>query len=157
MGTGLRITAADDEWALATRPGLFLSVWRGEVRASHVAELDRLLPRLVAESESGRYAAISIIERTIELPFDEDARKLSMALQKRFERNMICQAYLVEGSGFLPATVRTLTAGLSLVNRAPYATKVFSDVPSLVSWVGPQLTDRHDPLADAIHEVRATV
>lgn len=156
MGGGLRVAQADDEWAVATRPGLFLSVWRGKVKPSHVEHLERVLPRLVEESPEGRYAAITVIEPTIELPFDDEARRLSTRLQARFASHMICQAYLVEGSGFLPATVRTLTAGLSLMNRSPYKTKVFSEPGPLVSWLVPQVDFSPAELEAAIAHTRAS-
>ena len=128
------VASEDEEHAIAWAPGLLLSAWAGRVTPGRIAALERALPRLVRASPDGRYCAITVIEPTVSMRFEDDARELSAGLQRRWNDHMICQGYLVEGSGFLPATVRTLTAGLHLVNRADYPLKVFADPWLLARW-----------------------
>jgi len=46
---------------------------------------------------------------------------------------------LKHSSGFLPAAVRTMTAGMALFTRSKAQIKVFSDGPTLAEWIAPHV------------------
>lgn len=154
---GLTIHLQDPDVVIATRPSLLVASWAGAVRPSQIELLDRVVPRLVAASPGEKYCSVTIIEPTISMRFEDDARELSARLQKRWGEKMKAQAYLVEGTGFLPAAVRTATAGLHLMTRAPYPLQVFRDPFELADWIAGFGDLRAHEVEDAIAEVRAAI
>lgn len=151
----LTIHERDVDVVIATQPGLLVASWGGMIRTHQIQRLDTIIPALLEESPGGRYCSITIIEPSISMRFEDDARELSAKLQKRWGDHMLAQAYLVEGTGFLPAAVRGATAGLHLMTRSPYPLKVFRDVEELAEWIA-RAGDLavHDVL-DAVGTVRA--
>lgn len=137
MSHGVRIVEADTDWALAVRGRLLVTVWRTLATAARVGRVDAAIRAIVETGREPGYASITVVEPTISLLLDEEARRASTTLQTRWAERMKCSAYLVDGTGFLMATVRTVTSGMALVTRAPYPTKVFADVGSTVAWVSP--------------------
>ena len=132
---GVHIVARDQAFAVGFAPGLLVSTWSERVTRERIAALDSTLPGVVAASANGKYVAITVVEVTASIRIDEDARALSTALQSRMQDHMRGHAYLVEGDGFLTATVRTLTAGLHLLTRSRYPLEVFKDPWPMASWV----------------------
>lgn len=155
--SGLAIHVQDPDVVIATRPGLLVASWAGTVRSSQIERLDHVIPELVRASEGGKYCSITIIEPTISMRFEEDARERSARLQKRWGGHMHAQAYLVEGVGFLPAAVRTVTSGLHLVTRAPYPLEVFRDAREAADWIARRGELGAATVEDAIARVRDAV
>lgn len=131
----IRVRESSPEWALVTRGRLVVTVWRTDVTTARIASVDRVVRELCGSGAS--YASITVIERTISMRIDERARAESQALQARWAQQMRCSAYLVEGDGFLPAAVRTMTAGMALVTRSPHPIRVFRELATTSSWVAP--------------------
>ena len=145
---------AGQDVVVATRPGLLVTAWGGAIQKEKIQRMDGVIRRLVEVSEGGRYSSITIVEPTISMRFEEDARETSMRLQKRWAPHIRALAYLVEGMGFLPAAVRTLTAGLHLVTRAPYPLKVFRDAGELSGWVASEDGPPSAVVIDAVDRAR---
>ncbi len=133
------VLEASEEFAVATRGRLLVTVWRGDVTTDRVASIDRVLRSLVPKCGEAGYGSITVIEPSISMRVSEEARTASTALQKRWAQHMKCSAYLVEGTGFLPAAVRTMTAGMHLITRSPYPIKVFADRIAVTEWVSPHV------------------
>ena len=150
-----RIVACDDHWSLAIRGRLMVTVWRTDVTVQRVNAVDRAISDLLLSCEGQGYGSITVIEPTLSMRMPDDAREASTALQRRWGTEMKCSAYLVEGSGFLPAAVRTMTAGMALVTRSPYPVKVFSDGPGCASWVGPVVDLTGLEVERAVKEARS--
>lgn len=131
----VRVREAGAEWVLATRGRLLVTVWRADVTLARIAAVDRVIDELTTGGTP--YASITVVERSISMRMTEEAREASHALQKRWATLMRCSAYLVEGEGFLPAAVRTMTAGMALVTRSPYPVRVFRDIVATSQWVAP--------------------
>lgn len=149
----LEILEADAGWALTAAHRLLITVWRGEVTTERISATERSLRRLVPMWKE-HYAAITVLERTVSMNVDEEARSRSKALQARWMEHHVAHAYLVEGTGFLPAAVRTFTAGLQLVNRTPFPTKVFADGMSAATWVAPMIGMSTHDLMQAMADSR---
>lgn len=150
----LTIHERSTDHVFASTPGLLVTSWGGSITTELVGRLERIIRDLVASSKDGRYSAITVIEGTISMRFEDDARERSAALQKRFADHMRCQAYLVEGVGFLPAAVRTVTAGMHLITKSPYPVKVFSDAMTLASWLAPRGELDADDVTRWVNEAR---
>lgn len=131
----LRVRDSSGDWALVTRGRLLITVWRSDVTPARIATVDRAIRDLTLGA--GHYASITVVERSISMRMSEEARDASTSLQRKWGEAMRCSAYLVEGDGFLPAAVRTMTAGMALVTRSPYPVRVFRDLPSCAEWVAP--------------------
>jgi hypothetical protein len=129
------IIANDSAWALAVSGRLVMTVWRTDVTLARVQLVDRTIAKLVPTLGGEKYCSITLLEPTVSMRLPDDARASSTELQKRWGPHACCSAYLVFGEGFLAVSVRTLTAGMSLMTRSPHPIKVFSDTPSCASWV----------------------
>lgn len=127
------------DWSLCVRGRLLITVWRTDVTTSRIATVDRTITQLLPGCEGRGYGSITVIESGISMRMPDDARDASTKLQKKFADQMKCSAYFVEGSGFLPAAVRTMTAGMALITRSPYPIRVFSEAPPCAAWVAPHV------------------
>lgn len=136
-GARFRVTEASDDWAVGASGRVLVTVWRSKVTASRVASVDRTIAEIVRGSGGRGYAAISVIEPGITLTMEDDARKVSTDMQTRWASHLEASAYLVEGTSFAVAAVRTLTAGMQLLTRTKYPVKVFAAPRPLAEWVGP--------------------
>jgi hypothetical protein len=136
-GGHIDIVEANDAWALATRGRMIITVWRTGVTLARVNAVDTTIRGLVPRCGKSGYGAITVLEPGISLRMPDEARDASTQLQRRWDDHMKCSGYLVEGSGFLPAAVRTMTAGMSLFTRSKAVIKVFPDAPTISEWIGP--------------------
>lgn len=134
-----------------------VTVWRTEITTSRVAAIDRSIGIVLPSCAGLGYGSITVIEPTVSMRMPDEARDASTALQRKYADEMKCSAYLVEGTGFLPAAVRTMTAGMALVTRAKYAIKVFSDAPSCASWVAPSVGLTFREVEQTIEEARSAL
>jgi hypothetical protein len=133
------VVEANDAWALATRGRLVITVWRRDVTLSRVNAVDTTIRGLVPRCGKLGYGSITVLEPQVSLRMPDDARDASTQLQRRWDDHMRCSGYLVEGSGFLPAAVRTMTAGMALFTRSKATIRVFGDAPSLAEWISPHV------------------
>lgn len=131
------VVEADDGWALAMRGRLVVTVWRTAVTLARVNAVDTAIRGLVPRCGKSGYGAITVLEPGVSLRMPDEARDASTKLQRRWDEHMRCSGYLVEGSGFLPAAVRTMTAGMALFTKSKAPIRVFGDGPTISEWVGP--------------------
>jgi hypothetical protein len=148
------IVEASDGWALATRGRLVVTVWRNDVTFERVRSVDRVIRALLPRCGEAGYGSITVIEPGISMRMNDDARAASTDLQKRYARQMKCSGYLVEGTGFVTATVRTMTAGMHLLTRSPYPIRVFAMLPDVAAWVAPHVALDESAVVRAVFEVR---
>lgn len=135
----IEIVEANEGWALATRGRLVVTVWRIDVTLARVHAVDTTIRGLVPRCGKLGYGAITVLEPQVSLRMPDEARTASTELQRRWDEQMKCSGYLVEGSGFLPAAVRTMTAGMALFTRSSAPIKVFGDAPTLADWIAPHV------------------
>lgn len=133
------VIEANDGWALATRGRLVITVWRRDVTLARVNAVDATIRGLVPRCGKSGYGAITVLEPRVSLRMPDDARDASTKLQRRWDAHMRCSGYLVEGTGFLPAAVRTMTAGMALFTRSKASIRVFGDAPTLSEWISPHV------------------
>jgi hypothetical protein len=152
---GFIVHDASTEWALATSGRLLVNVWRGAVTTERVALVDRAIRQLLNTYET--YGSITLVEPTLSMAsMSDQARADATALQARWAQRMVCSAYLVVGEGFLPATVRTLTAGMQLVTRSPHPIRTFGDPVVAAEWVAPFVGMDADSVLRTLTRTRTT-
>ena len=156
MAAHLDVIEANDAWALATRGRLVVTVWRTDVTLARVNLVDTAVRGLVPRCGKSGYCAITVLESRVSLRMPEDARDASTQLQRRWDDHMRCSGYLVEGTGFLPAAVRTMTSGMALFTRSKAKIKVFSDAELLGEWIGPSVGMTSREIVRTLFDVRGT-
>ena len=87
---------------------------------------------------NGKYASLSILERTGIGNPASDVREASASLARDF--TLLGAAIVLEGSGFLPAAGRTLITGIFLLTKKKYPHKIFSDAGDGATWLVPFLS-----------------
>ena len=152
----LEVVEANDAWALAVRSRLVVTVWRTNVTLARVNLVDTAIRRLVPRCGKAGYSAITVLEQRVSLRMPDDARDASTQLQRRWDDHMRCSGYLVEGTGFLPAAVRTMTSGMALFTRSKAKIKVFSDGELLAEWIGPSVGMTSREVVRTLFDVRGT-
>jgi len=145
---------ANSSWALATSGRLIVTVWRTDVTLARVNLVDTTIRGLVPRCGKAGYCSITVLEPTVSLRMPDDARDASTQLQRRWDDHMRCSGYLVEGTGFLPAAVRTMTSGMALFTRSKAKIRVFGDAPTLAEWIAPSIGVTPRDVVRTLFEVR---
>lgn len=96
------------------------------------------------------------------LSMDNDARTAAAEVTSAFDKQILAQATLIEGTGFQVATVRAIVAGLDMMSRTACPKKVFSELGPAVDWCArkstvPDTLDRVAALTKVLAEMRATL
>jgi hypothetical protein len=84
--------------------------------------------------ELGRLTVMVVIEAANRTP-EPNVRKAIEATMQKVEPKITSVAYAVLGAGFGSAAVRAVISGQLLLVRHAYPAKVFSSVPSAVTWL----------------------
>jgi hypothetical protein len=145
---------ANRAWALATVGRLIITVWRIDVTLARVNLVDTAIRGLVPRCGKAGYSSITVLEPGVSMRLPDDARDASTQLQRRWDDHMRCSGYLVEGSGFLPAAVRTMTSGLALFTRSKAKIRVFSEAGVLADWISPSIGTAPRDVVRALFDIR---
>jgi hypothetical protein len=87
----------------------------------------------------GKIAIFTLVSATeLNLPDAEMRRELETS-SNRLAKAKKAELLVVESSGLVAATVRSLAAGMALLRRPPYPTKVARSVADGSAWVAPLL------------------
>ncbi len=155
MSAHIDVIEANDDWVLGSRGRLVVSVWRTSVTVERVAKIDGVIGALVPRCGKLGYGSVTVLEPTVSIRMPDEARDASTKLQRRWDDAMRCSGYLVEGTGFLPAAVRTMTAGMALFTKSKAPIKVFQDALSLSEFVAPHVGLEAREVARTLHELRS--
>jgi hypothetical protein len=83
-------------------------------------------------------AAVIVLPRGRQAPAPE-IRAAIAGLYRALEPCVIAIAYVVEDTGFQGAVTRGILTGILLVQRHPFQTSVFADMPSGLRWLASQI------------------
>jgi hypothetical protein len=97
-----------------------------------------------ADLYKGKACSLSIIEPTALSVQTPEVRQLTAALSKEFV--LQGSAIVIEGSGFAAATTRTLVAGIYLLSKRPYPSKIFSSLSESAAWLSPILSRKAEDI-----------
>lgn len=133
--TGLRVVFEDEGLQIATWSRVFINRWRT------VATLERLLilgehqHALIKATGDHRIAVLTALEDKSGLMPNGPARKEAEAIARSTRDAVLLQAQVIEGDGFVAASIRALLTGVMLAIRAPFPNKVFKTVEEALPWV----------------------
>lgn len=128
------ITYAAPGCVMAHWRGISIVVWATQATAMHVHEMVKLTDEIGKTFSRG--SNVSLAVNRAPLPTYE-ARRAIHELTRQHEKNIICTATLIEGTGFWASAVRSLVTSLHLVGRWSFELQTFSDIDSLSTWVAP--------------------
>jgi hypothetical protein len=125
---------AADGCVMAHWRGIGIVVWATQATALHAQEMAKLSEEIGKTHTRG--SNVSLAVNRAPLPTYE-ARRALHELTLRYEKNIICSATLIEGTGFWASAVRSLVTSLHLVGRWSFDLKTFSDIDTLSEWLAP--------------------
>jgi hypothetical protein len=127
-----RIHYSDDRLAIASVPGLLVSVLRQPLTLEG-ANILRVEARNYTNSMKGQHVSLSVIEPTAASSPTPEVREVTTQLAK--ENKILGAGIVLEGSGFGPATTRAIIAGMYLIAKKEYPHKVFDSVETAAAWL----------------------
>jgi hypothetical protein len=161
MDARCKIHHVDERCCFATRDDVTVSVWRG------IPTMDRIV------------AQRSVLERTLRLydkvysltairasdmsmgQFSDDKMRVEFEkLSKLMDGSLVAHALVILGTGFIAATLRSVTVSLGMIMRSRVAGKSFDDVFAGSKWLvtqregGPRAGE-HDALDGLLRTVNA--
>jgi hypothetical protein len=134
-----RVVYDDEGLQIATWSRVFVNRWRTVATLERLVVLGKHQRALVQAMDDRRIAVVTVLEDKSGAMPSSPARKEAEAVAKSVREAVIVQAQVVEGDGFVAASIRALLTGISLAIRAPYPNKVFRTVDEALPWVEEQL------------------
>jgi hypothetical protein len=81
-------------------------------------------------------------------PPEEQARRRYIELIYDQNTMVACSSVVIEREGFGAAVIRSIIAGLALITRAKFPTRVFATIADATAWVADQLAAAGDPVGE---------
>jgi hypothetical protein len=134
-----RVVYDDEGLQIAIWSRVFISRWRKVATLERLAVVGEQQRALVQAMDDGRIAVLTVLEDKSGAMPSGPARKEAEAVAKSVRDAVALQAQVVEGDGFVAASIRALLSGISLAIRAPYPNKVFKTLDEALPWVEEQL------------------
>lgn len=112
-------------------------------------------------TEQRRLSVVTIIDSNASIP-DEATRKLIRTAMQRYTQSIERFSYVVEGSGFGAAAMRSAISLTNLAARTPYRQKVFATVGEAGVWLSRTSSSSSSEVDASVlnavaHAMRATV
>ncbi len=134
-----RVVYEDDGLQIATWSRVFINRWRTVATVERLTILGKHQHALIDAMGDRRIAVLTTLEDKSGLMPNAPARKEAEALARSTREAVILQAQVLEGDGFVAASIRALLTGVMLAIRAPFPNKVFKTVDEALPWVEEQL------------------
>jgi hypothetical protein len=134
-----RVVYDDEGLQIAIWSRVFFNRWRTTATQERLVVVGEQQRALVEATSDKRIAVVTVLEDKSGAMPSGPARKEAEAVAKSVREAVIVQAQVVEGDGFVAASIRALISGISLAIRAPYPNKVFKTVDEALPWVEQQL------------------
>lgn len=112
---------------------------RGEPGESITTEAPKWVDALLA-SYPGKCGGLIVLIQANASPPSEVARKRIDAAYHAYGRGVVAGAMVIEGTGFVAASIRSALSVLMLTSRYPYPMKTFATVPEGVALIAGKLT-----------------
>lgn len=123
-GSGVRLACAG---------GVFLSFFYGPPTVERLDFLFEHEKRLVADAP--RFSSISVVDPRVGREMPSDARHRARDITQYFNERMVASCTVVQGSGFFPAMVRSVLAGIQLLSSRKVSWHVASSPEEAVQFV----------------------
>ncbi len=130
----LLTTFESPEARFGTAGPLMVSLYRGTTSVALLEELDRAQETLIRTHP--RISTISVIALAGSMfKTDETVRTRSVALGKKYEKNVIGSAIVVTTKGLAAVMARTFLSGFFLLSKTENPMKTFANVAEGLSWL----------------------
>lgn len=139
VGTAPRVIHDDEGLQIAVWSRVFINRWRTVATLERLVVLGEHQRALVQATADKRIAVLTVLEDKSGAMPSGPARKEAEAVAKSVREAVALQAQVVEGDGFVAASIRALLTGITLAIRAPYPNKVFKTLDEALPWVEEQL------------------
>ncbi len=127
------------DFVLVRWRNVILNVWDGRVSVARLRQLKAAGPRVV-KKYGLRGVNLSVVTANTALVSVGGAERAMASEVARDQAEFLCaSACVIEGDGFLGATLRGITASVSLLARAPYPFRVFGSVRDCAPWLAPHV------------------
>jgi hypothetical protein len=94
-----------------------------------------------------RMAVLTIIDPHVGREITSEAREFAKQLNSEMDPHTVLMLFIVLGTGFFAAMVRSVIAGIQLFTKRPYTWRVVSDFDDGLRWL-PEVLKRHDMSVD---------
>jgi hypothetical protein len=134
-----------------------INIWRGAPRHEDWRTSSRHLAQLHRRFSDGIAALVLFPVTEIGLKNTEVDRAEMEAVTRRFIACGRACALVIEGDGFIAATVRSVLVGLTLVTRPPFPTRIFSNTGTAIHWIAPLALGEDDAGSDFTTQLSETL
>jgi hypothetical protein len=118
--------------ALGSCGNVFVTVLRQPMTIEAVEPLKRESNKM-SQRFGGKFVSLAIIEPTASSSPSPEVREATASFAR--ESNILAAAIVIEGTGFRPATTRTLVAGMYLVIKKSYPHKILATPEEGAVWL----------------------
>jgi hypothetical protein len=149
----------DDRIGLASCGAVYISLLRKPLDNNGAASLHRVA-REMSHRLGNKHVSLAVIEPGAAGAPSAEVRESMAKLAKQYP--ILAAGIVLEGSGFGPAAIRTLIAGMYLVTKKVYPHKIFESAGSAATWLVPLLgqagvTQSAAEITAAVEETRRAI
>ncbi|MFO0551497.1 MAG: hypothetical protein U0271_24120 [Polyangiaceae bacterium] len=140
------VVHVSDRLCIAECQSIAINFWRGIPHRADWQEAVRHLGSLHRRFPAGIFALVVFpLPPTLSIREIEFDRKEMEIVARQFVALGRGCASVIEGSGFVGATVRSVVSGLTLITRPPFPSRIFDSVTEAIHWLAPQVMPRPTP------------
>jgi hypothetical protein len=132
---------------IASWKNISIGVWRTHATVELVAELSKLVAKLVREYPAGG-SALHLVADRISLP-DAATRDALAAMTARYAEHLACMATVLAGTGFWASAMRGFLTGLQALERRPFKAHICATISEAAAWLAPLHTHATHVTCDA--------
>jgi hypothetical protein len=131
---------APEQQLFAVGP-LFVTRWSNAARLSMLRDQNDAQTKHMA-THDGKLPILAIIDQTSMPALDQindEFREAARTMAKQNEDYVLAISYVIGSSGFVASITRSVVAGINMVMRSPYGTKVHSSLDEGIAWLDPHI------------------
>lgn len=140
------VVHVSDRLCIAECQAVAINFWHGIPHRADWQEAVRHLGSLHRRFPDGIFALVVFpLPPTLSIREIEFDRKEMEIVARQFIALGRGCASVIEGSGFVGATVRSVVSGLTLLTRPPFPSRIFDSVTDGIHWLAPLVAPRPSP------------
>ncbi len=91
--------------------------------------------RVLVDRIGGKVAMVTVVEPTMGLKFDDDARKKSATVMAEMKSNVLVGTQIILKAGFFASLIRSVMMGINMMAKATHPTKIASSLEDGADFV----------------------
>ena len=127
-----RILHQNQGLGLAMSGSVFINMLYGPPTVALLEEIIRVQRK---EMTHARHAILTIIDPRVGKEMPAAARQRAREISNEMEPHTMCNCFIVVGTGFFAAMVRSVVAGIQLFSKQKHPWKVTSGLDEAVPWL----------------------